>query len=144
MMKTLGMALMAAMIGFTACAQDDRGSGHHGRHGDHKPPTEEEVKAKLTEAAAELGLNESQTQQFIALQMEGFAQRRAAMEERKEERKEMHEEMQAKREAHEAKLKEILTAEQFAKWQEMHKEHGPRGGKGKGHRGHEGEEDGGK
>lgn len=132
MMKNFGMLLIAMTITFAASAQEE-GRGHRGRHGDHQPPTDEEVRSKMTETAAELGLNEQQTEQFVALQMEGFAARQAAMEERREERQAMRAEMMKKREAHMAKLKEILTEEQFAKWEEMHKERMHHRGKGKKH-----------
>lgn len=80
--------------------------------------------------AMQLDLNEEQEAKLKELYTKQFEDRRELMQERREEREEMRKEMAKERskmreehmeisEQHKAQMKEILTAEQFAKWEEL-------------------------
>ncbi len=82
----------------------------------------------------ELGLNPEQAQQFKEVMNEmrpgkpnnGERPSKEEMEKRKEEMKAKRSEMQAKRKEMDEKLKNILTEEQYEKYQNLHKRQGPR------------------
>ncbi|WP_215226607.1 DUF4890 domain-containing protein [Echinicola shivajiensis] len=69
----------------------------------------------------ELELSEDQKKEVYALFLESSKKRMEMRNQEKEEREAAREQMKADREAQQAKLKEILSEEQFAKWEEMQK-----------------------
>lgn len=96
--RILWLAALLVWVGATAAAQERR--GHDG-----KRPTATEMAemrtARMTEA---LGLNAEQQEQVRALNLE---------------RAKNMEAQYAARQANEARLKEILTPEQYARWEQM-------------------------
>ncbi|UCS94424.1 DUF4890 domain-containing protein [Echinicola marina] len=67
----------------------------------------------------ELELSEEQKKEVYALFLESSKKRMEMRNQEKEEREAAREQMIADRKAQQAKLKEILSEEQFAKWEEM-------------------------
>lgn len=79
-------------------------------------PSPEERAQKMTEKmAAELGLSEAQKAQILALNLDQAKKRQAQMDKEMAERKVRSEEMKA----HQEEIKEVLTAEQRTKWEEI-------------------------
>lgn len=78
----------------------------------------EERAQKMTDKLAErLELNDEQKQAVLKLNTEQAKQMQAKREESKKEREARHVEMKEHRSAYEAELKEILTEDQYAKFQ---------------------------
>jgi periplasmic protein CpxP/Spy len=114
-MKNLTFAmLLVLMTGITAFAQDMRTKERH---------SPEERAQKQTEMMAkQLELSEDQKAKILAINLEGakkreaeMAAKKAEMDARREEMKAMREEMKSQDEA----IKEVLTEEQRAKWEEL-------------------------
>jgi len=87
-----------------------------GDHSKSKPMTAAEKAAKLQ---AKLNLTDQQTSQVQAL-IEEFTPRFDALYARKEAGEDISAEKAKLKEAHNARLKAILTADQWARYQEMH------------------------
>lgn len=84
----------------------------------------EVAKARLTKMADELKLTDDQKTKVEAALKEQAETLRGLREAKPEERREK---MQAARKAFDGKLKEILTADQYAQWEKTHKQRAPRG-----------------
>lgn len=84
-----------------------------------KDPAQFEQKRaeKLKTMQTDLGLSDAQVAQIKALQDKRMAERKAAEPQLQAERKAKMEEMKAKKQQNEAEMKQILTPEQFQKWQ---------------------------
>lgn len=105
------------------------------------PMNPEEMAKRRTEQMAEqLGLSKEQQEKVYQLnlqQMEQMAKMRHERKERKEsdkaDREKRMNELRAKQEQHAAQMKEILSEEQYAKWEQLQREQrdrhrgGPRG-----------------
>lgn len=79
-------------------------------------PSPEERAQKMTEKMAEeLELSEAQKAQILALNLDQAKKRQAQMDKEMAERKVRSEEMKA----HQEEIKEVLTAEQRTKWEEI-------------------------
>lgn len=135
-MKKL-LLIAIALIGLQFTAEAQRRGG-----GDNKDMSAEDMATKRTEKMVEqLGLDASQKDAVYAINLEEAQARKAKMDARKEsekaekpsddEREKMREDRKKQREAYKAKLKDILTAEQFAKLEESGDKGGERKGRGK-------------
>lgn len=71
---------------------------------------------------SELGLSTAQVSQINALQDKKMAERKASAPQMQAERKAKMEQMKAKKDQWNAEMKQILTPEQYAKWQADKKE----------------------
>lgn len=113
------------VVGMTTFAQ-----GKLGKSGDGEKLTPEQRAEKQVEKMTkELSLNEAQAKQINALIVKGVSERDAKREEFKEkrasgikptpeERDAMKAEMIKKQEEMKSEMKKILTADQYAKWEE--------------------------
>lgn len=133
-MKTNKISLIAVLVlgglvafGTLAKAEDKPAGKPHGKaHGDMK-----ERGAKMAE---ELGLNEDQKAKMADMMKELGPKMKAIMDDSSLSKEEKKPKMKALNEERTAKVKEILTPEQFEKWQKMqaaHRPGGPGGPKGK-------------
>ncbi|EAR00611.1 hypothetical protein [Maribacter sp. HTCC2170] len=135
-MKKVLIAIML-MAGFTAVAQ--RGErGEKGHRGDFKSMTAEQMATLQTKKMTlALDLTSNQQNKIQALNLENAEQSKAKMEERKaakessEQKKPTSDEIYAMKKArldaaiaHKASLKDILTPEQFEKWETHRKKRG--------------------
>ena len=108
--QILGLAVVL-FIGSTVCmAQDNRGG---------RPDMSKRIEQMVTE----LGLNETQAKDFKAVMEEMRPNRNSSGE------RPSREEMQKKRNEADAKIKKILTDEQYKKYQSMRPQRGQRRGK---------------
>ena len=108
--QILGLAVVLFM-GSTVCmAQDNRGG---------RPDMSKRIEQMVTE----LGLNETQAKDFKAVMEEMRTNRNSSGE------RPSREEMQKKRNEADAKIKKILTDEQYKKYQSMRPQRGQRRGK---------------
>ena len=108
--QILGLAVVLFM-GSTVCmAQDNRGG---------RPDMSKRIEQMVTE----LGLNETQAKDFKAVMEEMRPNRNSSGE------RSSREEMQKKRNEADAKIKKILTDEQYKKYQSMRPQRGQRRGK---------------
>lgn len=110
----------AALLVFTSLQV----SAQQGKRDQVNP--EERAQKATEKMATELGLSEEQKSQLLELNLEQAKKRQAEMERQKELRAARSEEMKA----HQKKVKEILTEEQRAKWEEIKQEQ--RGKRGRG------------
>jgi len=124
-MKKL-LLIAIALIGLQVTAQGER------KGKDHENMSAEDIATKRTEKMVEqLGLDKTQEKAVYALNLDVAEKRKEMMDARKngekaerpseEEREKMRAERKTQREAYQAKLKEILTDEQFAKLEESAK-----------------------
>lgn len=106
--------LLVLMASATAFAQDVKTK---------ERPTPEQRAQKQTEMMAkQLELSEAQQTEILAINLENAKKREAEMEARKAEMDARREEMKARREemkAQEEAIKQVLTEEQRAKWEEL-------------------------
>ncbi|MBN3581423.1 DUF4890 domain-containing protein [Algoriphagus aestuarii] len=114
-MKNLTIAMLLVLLtGITAMAQDTKTK---------ERPTPEERAQKQTEMMAkQLELSEDQKAQILAINLENAKKREGEMEARKAEMDARREEMKALREemkSQDEAIKEVLTEEQRAKWEEI-------------------------
>lgn len=98
----LSLTMFAFLASGSVCMAQDR-------------PQRMDPQQRMEQMVKDLGLNEEQTKEFKAL-METMRPQRGQQEERPS-----REEMQKRRTEMEAKIKGILTEEQFKKYQEMQK-----------------------
>jgi len=123
-MKKL-ILIAIALIGLQVVAQGPRGNRE-----DFKNLTAEEIATKRTEKmTADLGLDAKQEKAVHAMNLEDSKKLKARERPSEEEREKMRAERKKHQEAANAKLKEILTDEQYAKL-ETSKEKGGRGKRG--------------
>ncbi|MFN3410174.1 MAG: hypothetical protein ACK45B_14355 [Limisphaerales bacterium] len=120
-MKASTIALMAALaLGclVNANAQQERPTRPERPNRPERP----EAGAPRQRPAAELGLNEEQRTKFEAVMREAQEKRRALREDTSLTPEQRREKNQAIQKEVDAKVKEILTAEQYAKWEKMQQE----------------------
>lgn len=115
---------------WTALKKDHKGRGHHKGHRDMKSPQERDA-AHLQKLTTDLNLNADQQKKVSEL----LSDRSTKMEMLKKSRKDadakptdaekaaMKKQMQEDRKATDAKMKSILTADQYKKWTAIQKEH---------------------
>ncbi|UOE41587.1 hypothetical protein MTP09_02805 [Chryseobacterium suipulveris] len=96
-----------------------------------KDPAQMEQKRaeKLKMMQADLGLSDAQVAQIKALQDKKKAERKAMAPQMQAERKAKMEQWKAKKAQHEAEMKQILTPDQFQKWQAKKQENMQKRGK---------------
>ncbi len=93
------------------------------QRGNRENMTPEKMAERMTEKMTEdLKLDEAQKQEVYDLNLESANKRTEMMAKEQTDKKAARENMKADQEAHEAKLKEILTNDQFVKWEEIQKE----------------------
>lgn len=144
-MKRVTIALML-MVGLTSMAQRGPQEGNRGM----KDLTPEQMATLQTKKMTlALDLTDTQQSKIMAMQLENAKTRKAKMEERKakkegeekvkpttEERYAMQNERLDKKIAHKAEMKNILSDDQYVKWEKMHQRKGKhRKGKAKGKKG---------
>ncbi len=125
MKKTFFAAFMAfcLLAGSSAFAQQNRSA-----QAPKERPTAEQMAQHRTERMTkELGLNEAQAKQVYALNL----QQAKAMEAKRDDKQADRQKMQTARQANDAQMKSILTADQYTKWSEMQNarqdgKHGPK------------------
>lgn len=124
----LAALVAGALVAFTPTvrAQDSNKSDRPER-GPRAGQRAGEVKERLARVAEELKLTDEQKSKVEAAMKEQVETMRGLRDATPEERREK---MQAARKAFEGKMKEVLSAEQYAKWEKMRKERGP-GGQGR-------------
>lgn len=98
-----------------------------GPHGE--PNANDMIQHRVDEMAEELNLTDDQKQKVVDLLTANVPTNDAKCDGQKPD----PENMKKAREEEEAKLKEILTSEQYTKYQELQKEHGHHGPEGHGH-----------
>ena len=108
--QILGLAVVLFMGSAVCMAQDNRGG---------RPDMSKRIEQMVTD----LGLNETQAKEFKAVMEEMRSNRNASGE------RPSREEMEKKRNEADAKLKKILTDEQYKKYQSMRPQSGQRRGK---------------
>lgn len=114
MKKLILVAALVCMATLGAFAQQQR-------RGETATP-EERAQRQTERMAEQLQLSETQKAQILAINLEHAKKRQAEMEARKAEMDAKREEMKAMREemkAQDEQIKEILTEEQRAKWEEL-------------------------
>ncbi len=141
------LLIVTLLVGFTAMAQ----RGPHGSDRGTKDLTPEQMATLQTKKMTlALDLTEAQQEKVKALHLENAKMRKAKMEERKAqkedgEKKPTAEERYARSNdrldhqiAHKAEMKNILSSEQYEKWQKMQHRSGKhrKGKKGKGQGNH--------
>ncbi|WP_276165500.1 hypothetical protein [Zobellia alginiliquefaciens] len=132
-MKKILVALVC-MVGLTAMAQREKG---HGRDQMKDLTAEQMATLQTKKMTLALDLTSGQQQKIKAIHLEEAKERKAKHEERKaqkeegerkkptsEERYAMQNARLDKMIAFKAEMKEILSAEQYEKWEKMHKRRG--------------------
>ncbi len=136
-MKKIFITLLL-LVGITAMAQRPDGKERKGKHNAMRDFTPEQVATLQTKKMTlALDLTTAQQNSVKALALENAKARKAKMEERKAKRKDgeakkptaeerftMQNEMLDHKIAQRTKMKNILSEEQFAKWQKMNKHRG--------------------
>ena len=116
-MKKIVLSAAFAVFGTFAMAQQD------GKMMQKDPAQMEQKRAEhLKKMQADLGLSDAQVAQVKALQDKRMAERKENAPKMQAERKAKRTQIDAKRAQHEAEMKQILTPEQFQKWQLMKKD----------------------
>ena len=110
MRKQILSLLVVLLIGSTVCMAQDRQKGKVDRE-----KRIEQIITDLGQIITDLGLNEKQAKDFKAAMEEMRPTKRNSNE------RPSREEMQKKRKEGEAKIKSILTDEQYKKYQDMRK-----------------------
>ncbi len=123
------IVVLLCMVGMTALAQ--KGERHH-RSAMHDMTPEQMATLQTKKMTLALDLTEAQQKQIQALNLENANMRKAAMEKRKavkeddgakkpssEERYAMKNKQLDNMIAHKAEIKEILSQEQYEKWEKM-------------------------
>lgn len=116
-MKKLILSVALVAISSSAFAQQ------RGKMQKKDPAKMEQKRADhLQKMKANLNLNDAQVSKIKALQDQKMAERKKNVPEMKARRKAKMEEMKAKRMQHQTEIKQILTPEQYQKWQASNKE----------------------
>lgn len=111
MKKALGLVLVILLSSGAVYAQKEKSDGNTGA----SPRTEQMIK--------DLKLDEKQASDFKKLNQEFATQMKKNRESAKADRQNMRENMHSMREDYNAKMKKILTDEQYQQYQKMVKEH---------------------
>ena len=123
-MKKIVLSAAFAVFGTFAMAQQD------GKMMQKDPAQMEQKRAEhLKIMQADLGLSDAQVAQVKALQDKRMAERKAQAPQIQAERKAKMEQWKAKKEQHMAEMKQILTPEQYKKWEAQKQEQMDRRGK---------------
>ena len=89
---------------------------------DRKVQMQEKQQKHLEKMKQDLNLSEVQVKQIKDLQDKEFADREANFKQKEAMRAEKMKEMKAKRDAHNAEMKKILSPEQYQKWEKQRDE----------------------
>jgi len=132
-MKTLSLVAVLALGGLVACstmatAQEAKGEKKGGAQGKGRPTVEQQ----LEQMTADLKLTDAQKPKVKAVLEESSKKRGEIYNDSSVPREQRREKMQPIMQEETKKMKEILTSEQFEKWQKMREERRSRsGGEGK-------------
>jgi len=126
----LAVVTAGALFAFTPTIQaQDGNKAERPATGQRNGPRREAVKERLTKISEELKLTDEQKPKVEAAMKEQIESMRGVRNATPEERREK---AQAARKAFDGKMKGILTADQYAKWEKLREQHRPSG---PGHRG---------
>lgn len=129
-LSAVALALVSAPL---AQAQSDAApKGERRGPGGPGGPGGGNMAERAQEVAEQLGLTADQKTKFLALMKTQRDEMAKIRDEAGGDREKMQEKLRALRERNQAEVKAILTAEQFAKWQELMPQGGRRGGPGGG------------
>jgi Spy/CpxP family protein refolding chaperone len=121
---SLLLAVAGALIAFTPALQAQESKPDRPPGGQRAGQRGEQVKERLDRISEELKLTADQKTKVEAALKEQAETARGLREATPEERREK---MQAARKAFNGKMKEILTADQYAKWEKAREQRGPAG-----------------
>ena len=116
-MKKLVLSVALVAVGTFAMAQQTQ------KMQKMDPAKMEQKRADhMKQMQTDLNLSEAQVAKLKVLQDQRMAERRQNAPEMQVERKAKMDQMKAKRDQHQAEMKDILTPEQYQKWEAMRKE----------------------
>lgn len=116
-MKKLVLSVALVAVGTFAMAQQNQ------KMQKMDPAQMEQRRADhLKQMQTDLNLTEAQVVKIKALQDKRMAERKENAPQMQAQRKAKMDQMQAKRDQHQAEMKQILTPEQYQKWEVMRKE----------------------
>lgn len=124
MHKVSLLVIVGALMAFTPALQAQENKPERPPAGQRPGPRGEQAKERLDRIAEELKLTADQKTKVEAAIKEQADAVRGLRDATPEERREK---MQAVRKAFDGKMKEILTADQYAKWEKTRDQRGPRG-----------------
>jgi Spy/CpxP family protein refolding chaperone len=121
-MKISKIAVIAAiavssLVTFTAAAQDKPPGEGNGPHKEHP-----QAGARMDKMATELGLNADQKAKWEALMKSQAEKMKAIHDDASLTQEQKREKAKALREDNDKQMKQILTPEQYAKWEKMRQE----------------------
>ena len=115
-MKKLVLGVAFLTLGTFAMAQQNQ------RMQKMDPAKMEQKRAEnMKQMQTDLNLNDAQVNKIKALQDQRMAERKENAPQMQAQRKARMEKMQVKRDQHQAEMKQILTPEQYQKWESMRK-----------------------
>lgn len=121
-MKKLVLAVAMIGMGGMAMAQQTPPQDREGRRAEMHQKFQEREKEHLDKMQKDLNLNASQVAQIKALHEKRKAEMKTDFDRNKDQRQARMQEMKAKRERMDADMKQILTPQQYDKWQADRKE----------------------
>jgi protein CpxP len=116
-MKKLVLSIALVGIGSLAMAQQTPPQDKGERKAEMHQKFQEREQEHLDKMQKDLNLNQSQIAQIKALHEKRKAEMKADFEKNKDQRQAKMQEMKAKRERMDADMKQILTPQQYDKWQ---------------------------
>ncbi|KQM51684.1 hypothetical protein [Chryseobacterium sp. Leaf201] len=116
-MKKLVLAVALVGMGSLAMAQQTPPQDKEGRRAEMHQKFQEKEREHLDKMQKDLNLNQSQVAQIKALHEKRKAEMKADFDKNKDRRQARMQEMKAKRERMDADMKQILTPQQYDKWQ---------------------------
>ncbi len=116
-MKKLVLAVALVGMGSLAMAQQTPPQDKEGRRAEMHQKFQEKEREHLDKMQKDLNLNQSQVAQIKALHEKRKAEMKADFDKNKDRRQARMQEMKVKRERMDADMKQILTPQQYDKWQ---------------------------
>lgn len=116
-MKKLVFAVALVGMGSLAMAQQTPPQDKEGRRAEMHQKFQEKERDHLDKMQKDLNLNQSQVAQIKALHEKRKAEMKADFDKNKDQRQARMQEMKAKKERMDADMKQILTPQQYDKWQ---------------------------
>lgn len=113
------MKLVSALFALFLLAAPVVSNAQNGKRGENKKPRSEN---RMENMQKELDLTADQVAQIQKMWDENSKERETLQKTRENSRDEFRQEMKSMRDKHEAKMKEILTPEQYKKYQEKQKQ----------------------
>ncbi|MFC3160551.1 hypothetical protein SAMN05443633_102123 [Chryseobacterium arachidis] len=116
-MKKLVLAIAFIGMGSLAMAQQITPQDKEARKAEFQQKRQQKEQERLVQLQKDLNLNQTQVDKIKALQDKRKAEMKAEFDKNKEQRQAKMEEMKAKRAQMDAEMKQILTPQQYDKWQ---------------------------